>query len=82
MEPDNPSDGAVLRQAVLSYLKKQPNAMDALKGIADWWIEGSQTRVEMQTLERVLKDLTECGVLQEIQVAGEAYYRLAGKEVK
>lgn len=82
-ESTNPSDDdTVLRHAILNYLKQNPDAMESVAGIAEWWIGRSQIRVELETLRRVLKALTESGVLKEIQVTGEPYYRLARKQMK
>ena len=74
-------DDSVLRQAILNYLEEHPDAMEAVNGIAEWWIARSQIRVEVEALRRVLKELTESGVLKEMQVTGETYYRLAGRDV-
>jgi Fe2+ or Zn2+ uptake regulation protein len=81
MEPDNPSDyDRILRQAILDYLDENPDAMESVNGIAEWWIGRSQIRVEVEALKRVLKELTESGILKEIQVAGETYCRLAKRD--
>ena len=82
MKSDNTSNAdTVLRQAILDYLEEHPDAMEAVEGIAGWWIERSKIRVEVEALKRVLKELTESGVLKEMRVTGETYYRLAKKKV-
>src|ERR1035438_8838393 len=82
MKSDNSSnDDSVLRQAILKYLEEHPDAIDAVAGIAEWWIARSQIRVEVEALRRVLKELTESGVLKEMRVTGETYYRLARRDV-
>ena len=82
MKSDNSShDDSVLRQAVLNYLEEHPDAMEAVDGIAEWWIARGQIRVEVEALRRVLKELTDSGVLKEMRVTGETYYRLARKKV-
>ena len=82
MKSDNPSnDDSVLRQAILNYLEEHPDAMEALDEIAEWWIARSQIRVEAEALGRVLEDLTKSGVLKEMRVTGETYYRLARRDV-
>jgi Fe2+ or Zn2+ uptake regulation protein len=82
MKSDNSSnDDSVLRQAVLNYLEEHPDAMEAVDGIAEWWIARSQIRVEVEALRRVLKELTESGVLKEMRVTGKTYYRLVRKKV-
>ena len=62
---DSSHDDSVLRQAILNYLEEHPDAMDAVNGIAEWWIARSQIRVEVEALRRVLKELTESGVPKE-----------------
>jgi hypothetical protein len=82
MKSDNPSnDDSVLRQAILNYLEEHPDAMEALDGIAEWWIARSQIRVEGEALGRVLEELTKSGVLKEMRVTGKTYYRLARRKV-
>jgi Fe2+ or Zn2+ uptake regulation protein len=79
--PNSSNDDSVLRQAILKYLEEHPDAIDAVAGIAEWWIARSQIRVEVEALRRVLKELTESGVLKEMRVTGETYYRLARRDV-
>ena len=55
----------MLRQAILKYLEEHPDAIDAVAGIAEWWIARSQIRVEVEALRRVLKELIESGILKE-----------------
>ena len=82
MKSDNPSnDDSVLRQAILNHLEEHPDAMEALDGIAEWWVARSQIRVEVEALGRVLEELTESGVLKEMRVTGKTYYRLARRKV-
>jgi Fe2+ or Zn2+ uptake regulation protein len=82
MEPDDPSkDDELLRQAILDYLKENPDAMESVSGIAEWWIARSRIRVALEAVTRVLKGLTENGLLTEIQIKGETYCRLAKKDV-
>jgi Fe2+ or Zn2+ uptake regulation protein len=82
MKSDNQSnDDSVLRQAILNYLEEHPNAMEALDGIAEWWITRGQIRVEVEALGRVLEELTKSGLLKEMRVTGKTYYRLARRKV-
>src|SRR5271169_5809034 len=39
--------------------------MEAVDGIAEWWIARSQIRVRVEAVRRVLKELTDSGVLKE-----------------
>ena len=60
-----------LTSAVLGYLAENPRAMDTLEGIAEWWIARQQIRVEVTMLARVLRRLTERGLLE---VTGRGEY--------
>jgi len=63
MKSDNSShDDSVLSQAILN--EEHPDAMEAVNGIAEWWIARSQIRVEVEAQRRVLQELTESGVLK------------------
>jgi Fe2+ or Zn2+ uptake regulation protein len=78
MEPyPSPNCDAVLREAILDYLEENPDAMESVPAIAEWWIARSQIRVGVEALKRVLKELTDEGILKEIQISGETYCRLA-----
>lgn len=63
-------------QAVLRYLAEHPEAMDTLDGIAEWWLMRQQVRVSVTTLARVLRRLTESGVLEETGTGQSRRYRL------
>ena len=65
---------------ILKYLAEQPQASDTLKGIAEWWIMRQQVRVEVNTLDKVLRQLTENGVLKEFGEGDNRQYRLKAKE--
>lgn len=65
-----------LAEVVLQYLAEHPHAMDTLKGIAEWWIMRQQVRVNVNALARVLRQLTERGLLEEIGTGESARYRL------
>ncbi len=61
---------------ILGYLTEHPQASDTLKGIAEWWIMRQQVRVEVDTLKKVLRQLTENGVLEEMGKGDNRRYRL------
>ena len=65
-----------LTSAVLQYLAEHPRAMDTLEGIAEWWIARQQIRVEVATLARVLRRLTERGLLEVTGSGDYARYSL------
>src|SRR5215470_7984987 len=61
---------------VLSYLAEHPDAMDTLEGIAEWWVMRQQIRVSVTALARVLRRLTEIGILEETVTGDTRRYRL------
>ena len=63
-------------EAIVKYLGEHPQAMDTLEGIAEWWVMRQQVRVSVITLTRVLRHLTESGVLEEIGTGEARRYRL------
>lgn len=65
-----------MAEAILSYLKEHPEASDTLEGIAEWWIMRQRVRVEVDTLKRVLCQLTEGGLLEELGEKENPQYRL------
>lgn len=65
---------------ILGYLTEHPQASDTLKGIAEWWIIRQQVRVEVETLKRVLRQLTENGVLEASGNGDSRRYALKAKE--
>jgi Fe2+ or Zn2+ uptake regulation protein len=69
-------DDDAVAESVLSYLAEHPQAMDTLEGIAEWWIAREQVRVNVTTLGRVVRRLTEIGVLEEIVAGDQTRYRL------
>jgi hypothetical protein len=67
-------------EAILQYLAEHSQAMDTLAGIAEWWIPRQRVRMEVNTLTRVLKRLSDEGLL-ECQGTGEnALYRLKKRD--
>ena len=76
MSPTDDDDAVA--ESVLRYLAEHPRAMDTLEGIAEWWIAREQVRVSVTTLGRVVRRLTEVGVLEEIVGGDETRYRLKG----
>jgi hypothetical protein len=62
--------------AVLGYLKEHPHAMDTLEGIAGWWVMQQHTVVQVTMLVKVLRRLTDTGLLEELDAGGTRRYRL------
>jgi hypothetical protein len=73
---DDARQEQVLARSVLDYLAEHPLAMDTLEGIAEWWVMRDQVRVDVQMLERVLRRLTEDGILQENRSGSQIRYCL------
>lgn len=65
-----------LAQAVIDYLAEHPQAMDTLQGIAEWWVMRQKVRVDVEALARVLRQLTEQGILEQIGSEEDARYHL------
>lgn len=75
----NPSPEQEMADAVLGYLAEHPEASDTLEGIAEWWLMRQRVRVEVDTLKRVLRYLTNSGQLEELGKATNPQYRLKAK---
>jgi hypothetical protein len=69
-----------LSSAVLGYLAENPRAMDTLEGIAEWWIARHQIRVEVSALARVLRRLTESGLLESTGTGEYTRYSLKSQK--
>ena len=67
---------AEISEAILGYLAENPLAMDTLDAIAEWWLMRQQVRTSVQTLERVLREMTRSGVIATIEAPGAPRYRL------
>jgi len=60
-----------VREALLRYFDRHPQAMDALEGIGMWWgIDAAEWE-----LDRALEQLVREGEVDELGVAGRVYYR-------
>jgi hypothetical protein len=77
--PSESCDSAekALSDLVLGYLEEHPHAMETLEGIAEWWIERRQIRVDIEALASVLEGLTAQGRLQAIGTGPARRYRLS-----
>lgn len=67
---------AKLEEAILGYVRAHPAAMDTLEAITEWWVMRRVVHVEVEAVARVLARLTERGVLDVVEGAGERRYRL------
>jgi hypothetical protein len=69
-------DDAELGQAILRYLAARPQAADTVEGIAEWWLLRQQVCVVVERVERVLRQLTARGILEEVGTGVSRRYRL------
>jgi DNA-binding IclR family transcriptional regulator len=65
-----------LAQPILAYLAGRPQAMDGVEGIARWWILQQQVLVNVSTVARVLRRLTNMGLLEELGEGEQRRYCL------
>jgi len=65
-----------LRTAILAYMREHPAAEDTLDAIAEWWVMRRIVQVEVDAVARVLARLTEAGLVDEVEFAGQRRYRL------
>jgi hypothetical protein len=57
------SEFEVLKQEILHYLLKRPDASDDLEGITRFWVMRQRIEVAAATVERALDSLVESGIL-------------------
>ena len=67
---------ADLYQALLGYLAKNREAMDTLDGIAEWWVMRQRIHTSVNTVERVLRQMIEDGLVEEVGPFEPPRYRL------
>lgn len=63
----------------MNYLAEHPQAMDTLEGIGEWWVMRQRVRADLEALTKVLRDLTDQGLLEKIGSGESARYRLKTK---
>ena len=61
---------------LLAYLREHPNAMDTLKGIAEWWLPRHRVRVEVERVAEALRTLEASGLIERIGGDDRPLYRL------
>jgi hypothetical protein len=66
-------------EALLAYWSTNPDAMDSVQGIAQWWLMSSSGRLSMPEIERALNVLIERGLVVRRTLADgtEVYARQA-----
>jgi hypothetical protein len=73
---NNVWNDAEIARAVMEYLAEFPEAMDNVKGIAEWWLIRRNIRADVKNLSRVLGNLTSQGLLEQIGAGKGTRYRL------
>lgn len=69
---------ARLREAILDYLQRNPEAADTLRGIVNWWLPAEPARIEASRVERALEQLVAEGlVVKSVLVEGTVLYARA-----
>jgi len=68
-----------LAEAVREYLRRHPQSMDTVEGIAEWWIPSSTMQITAPVLRRVLDRLTQDGFLERVGFREHAHYRARRK---
>jgi hypothetical protein len=76
---DNRDDGYELDpvcEELVGYLREHPNAMDTLKGIADWWLPRHQVRVGVERVAQALHTLESRGLIEQVGSGDRPLFRL------
>jgi hypothetical protein len=64
-----------IAEAVRDYVRRHPESMDSVEGIAHWWIPDNIRRPTLGVLRRVLDRLVAEGVLNRVLQSEHAHYR-------
>jgi Fe2+ or Zn2+ uptake regulation protein len=56
---------AEVAQRILGYLRKNRAAGDTLEGIATWWMMRQRVTETTETVQRVIRQLNEAGLIHE-----------------
>ena len=66
-----------IARAVLTYLRKFPEAQDTIDGIAEWWLPDQSIRSHLTILKGVLNELVVRGfILQHKGKDSQIHYRM------
>jgi hypothetical protein len=72
----NGKDLEAVCRRILSFLRRHPEAEDAVEAIAEWWLLERDTRFELDRVQEALHRLVRRKqVLVRSQPGGRAYYR-------
>ena len=66
---------------LLGYLRENPDAMDTLTGIAEWWLP-RHVRVGIEQVERALNTLEARGLIERIGSEDRPMFRLRRPPLK
>jgi Fe2+ or Zn2+ uptake regulation protein len=70
-----------LRDAILEYLQRNPDAADTLRGVMDWWLPAEHRATQAQALEQALEQLVALQLVVRTELPdGTILY--AGKRTK
>lgn len=76
MRPASESESDLYR-AVVAYLDENPEAMDTLEGIAEWWVMRQRIRTSVSTVARVVRRLVDDGLIEEVGPRERPCFRLS-----
>ncbi len=70
-----------LQEAVLHYLRNNPNAADSLQGIINWWLpKQGYEKAGIENVYQALEQLIAAGVVEKVPlVDGTVLYRLIAR---
>lgn len=60
------TQASAVREGILQYLERHPDASDTLDGIAGWWLTAIDTRPSEDLLQRTLDGLIDEGKIARI----------------
>jgi Fe2+ or Zn2+ uptake regulation protein len=70
-----------LRDAILEYVQRNPDAADTLRGVMDWWLPAEHRATEAEAVERALEELVALQLIVRTELPdGTILY--AGKRTK
>ena len=65
-----------IAQLLINYMQNNPEAKQTAEGIARWWILQQKFEDEIEVIERVIKCLTDEGIIEKIEFSdSDAHYR-------
>src|SRR5262245_24335739 len=72
-----------IERKILSYLERNPNARDTLRGIVDWWLLKQRILESKSEVEAAVESLVGKGRLSEhLGVDGQVSYSTAPKHLR